>query len=287
MNRLPAWFKQNLPDTDALERMHLLSRLNINTVCKEAKCPNINYCFKNRKFTFLISGNTCTRSCRFCGVNRSEDTALSLDKDEPYRISSIVKALELNYVVITSVTRDDLEDGGAAHFAQTIELIRAVDERIKIEALIPDFFGNIASLKAVIDSRPHILAHNIETVRRLYKDLRPKADYQLSLDLLRRAKEISPVLITKSSLMLGLGETEAEVVRAMEDLRRSQCDILTLGQYLAPSEEHYPVREFISIAQFDKYRYIGLDSGFRAVSSGPCVRSSYQAEEIQKEAGYV
>jgi len=319
-NRLPIWFKQEIPDATVRGRKQLLSEFNINTVCCQAKCPNLSFCFKNLKFTFMILGNTCTRNCRFCGVNSikksrdnlrlSQEPPLTVDQNEPYRISQIVKIFNLKFVVITSVSRDDLDDGGAAQFAKTIELIRNIDKninpvrdktpkasdgclrqpisnRVKIEVLIPDFSGNIASLKTVIDAKPSILAHNIETVRRLYKTLRPKANYQTSLDMLKKSKEINPLLITKSSLILGVGEREDEIIYTMEDLRCSQCDILTLGQYLAPSDRHYPVKEFISIEQFQRYRRIGLRLGFKVVLSGPKVRSSYQAEEVLGELEYV
>ncbi len=286
-NRLPVWFKQDIPDATVRGRMQLLSEFKVNTVCCQAKCPNLSFCFKNLKFTFMILGNTCTRNCRFCAVAQSKKDTLSLDENEPHRISQIAKILNLKFVVITSVTRDDLTDGGATQFVKTIELIHSIDKNIKIEVLIPDFSGNIASLKTVIDAKPSILAHNIETVKRLYKTLRPKANYQASLDILNKTKEINPSLATKSSLILGLGETEEEVIYTMEDLRYNQCDILTLGQYLAPSDTHYPVKEFISIEQFQRYRRIGLRLGFRAVLSGPKVRSSYHAEEVLGELEYV
>ncbi len=312
-NRLPVWFKQDIPDAAVRGRMQMFSEFKVNTVCCQAKCPNLSSCFKNLKFTFMILGNICTRNCRFCGVKKSgtvlktiekcpqngdtsalsREPSLYIDLDEPYRISQMVKILNLKFVLITSVTRDDLADGGAAQFVKTIELIHSIDKNIKIEVLIPDFSGNVASLKSVIDAKPSILAHNIETVKRLYKALRPKASYQASLDILNKAKEINSSLITKSSLILGMGETEVEVIYTMEDLRHNQCDILTLGQYLAPTERHYPVKEFISIEQFKSYRRIGLGLGFKAVLSGPKVRSSYEAEETYEtarsdlEKGYV
>jgi lipoic acid synthetase len=286
-NRLPAWFKQDIPDATVRGRIQLLSEFNVNTVCQQAKCPNLSFCFKELKFTFMILGNICTRNCRFCGVAQSEKKTLSLDENEPYRISQIAKILNLKFVLITSVTRDDLTDGGAAQFVKTIELIHGIDKDIKLEVLIPDFSGNIASLKTVIDARPSILAHNIETVNRLYKTLRPKANYQTSLDMLKKSKEINPLLITKSSLILGLEESEEEIIYTMEDLRYNQCDILTLGQYLAPSQRHYPVKEFISPEQFQRYRRIGLNMGFKTVLSGPKVRSSYHAEEVLGELEYV
>ncbi len=286
-DRLPVWFKQEIPDATVRGRMQLLSEFKVNTVCQQAKCPNLSSCFKNLQFTFMILGNICTRNCSFCAVAQSKKNTLNLDENEPYRISQMAKILNLKFAVITSVTRDDLSDGGAAQFVKTIELIHSIDKDIKIEVLIPDFSGNIASLKAVIDARPSILAHNIETAKRLYKTLRPKASYQASLDILKKTKEISSSLVTKSSLILGLGETEDEVIYTMEDLRCSQCDILTLGQYLAPSDKHYPVKEFISIEQFQRYRRIGLELGFKVVLSGPKVRSSYQAEEVLAELEYV
>jgi lipoic acid synthetase len=283
INRLPHWFRQDIPDTITLERTRIVSEFNIHTVCQEAKCPNFGYCFKNSRLTFIILGDTCTRNCRFCAVNkRNGENSLGLDSDEPYRISQIVKRLSIKYVVITAVSRDDLCDGGAAQFAKTIGLIRVLNKNIKIELLIPDFQGRISSLRTVLDAGPDLVAHNIETISRLYKDLRPAANYQGSLDILKKIKELKPSLISKSSLMLGLGETEEEVKQTLEDLRKSECDILTLGQYLAPSKEHYPVKEFIDMEQFERYREIGLSLGFKAVLSGPLVRSSYRAEEVYK-----
>lgn len=305
-NRLPAYFKQEISDNETLRIAHLISEFGVNTVCKEAKCPNINHCFKHKQITFMILGDTCTRNCRFCavnpvrnttptklnskisnGVNKSKENALIFDEGEPYRISQIVKILDLKYVVITSVTRDDLTDGGAAEFAKAIELIKAIGKNIKVEVLIPDFRGNIPSLKSVIDAGPAVAGHNIETVERLYKELKPKANYQLSLEVLKKIKEINPSLITKSSIILGLGETEDEIVETMEDLRKVQCDILTLGQYLAPSPQHYPTKEFISIEKFQRYKDIGMALGFKAVSSAPLVRSSYHADQVYKEIAYV
>ncbi|MEK6727307.1 MAG: lipoyl synthase [Candidatus Omnitrophota bacterium] len=285
--RLPSWFKQELPDDKALKMSSLLSEFCVNTVCREAKCPNQNYCFNNKKVTFMILGDSCTRNCRFCNVNKSTSAHLGVDNDEPGRISEAVRILGLNYVVITSVTRDDLSDGGASIFAKTIELIRKVNKDTKIEALIPDFKGRISSLRLLLDAEPDVVAHNIETVRRISRDLRPLSDYQLSLGILKRIKEINIRLYTKSSLILGLGETEAEVIEAMRDLRASFCDSLTLGQYLAPSIGHYPIKEFVNIEQFQKYHDIGLSLGFKAVLSGPLVRSSYKAEEVYKELNYV
>jgi lipoic acid synthetase len=278
--KLPHWFKQEIPDDLILERLRMLYRFKVNTVCQEARCPNLSYCFKNLRFTFMILGTICTRNCRFCAVSKSADERLPLDYNEPYRISQIVKLFGLKYVVLTSVTRDDLSDAGAGIFAQTIELIHALDKNIKIEVLIPDFQGKVSRIQCLLDASPDVVAHSLETVKRLYRDLRPQADYQLSLDVLRKIKELKPLSTTKSSLILGLGETEQELIQTMKDLRESQCDILTLGQYLAPSIEHYPIIEFISPAQFQRYQDLGLALGFRSVLSGPKVRSSYRAEEV-------
>lgn len=282
-SKLPSWFKQDIPDELTLRAKAIFSEFAVNTVCQEAKCPSITYCFKNRKAAFMILGNTCTRNCRFCAVNKSENKSLVIDKDEPYRISEVVKLLALNYVIITSVTRDDFPDGGANMFAKTIELIHGVNKNIKIEVLIPDFQGKISSLKCIVEAGPLVVAHNIETIQRLYRDLRPQADYRRSLELLSKIKELKPHINTKSSIMLGLGETEREVIGTMEDLRIHQCDILTLGQYLAPSIDHYPIKEFIKPEQFQKYRDIAIALGFKAVLSGPLVRSSYQAEKVCEE----
>jgi len=280
INRLPPWFRQSLPSDMALSRMRHLLKFKVNTICKEGKCPNFGECFSNSRLTFMILGDTCTRDCQFCAVQKSNDKPLDIDFDEPSRIAETVQKLGLKYTVITSVTRDDIEDGGAGIFARTIELIRALNRDIKVEVLIPDFKGQVSSLKCVLDSRPDVVAHNLETVKSLYKKIRPQADYALSLRVLRRIKEIRPYSITKSSLMLGLGETEEEVEEAIQDLRNAHCDILTLGQYLAPSSSHYVVREFITPEKFIQYKELAVNLGFKKVLSGPLVRSSYQAEEL-------
>lgn len=284
INRLPAWFKQEIPDETIFERLEFIRQAKLNSVCKSAHCPNISYCFKSKKITFMILGDICTRHCRFCAVKKNKRNFLPVDKEEPTRIANIVKKWGLNYVVLTSVTRDDLSDGGASIFARTIKLIRRFNKNIKIEVLLPDFQGEISSLKTVINATVDVVSHNLETVRCLYKDLRLDASYDVSLALLANAKIIKPGLITKSSLMLGFGEIKEEVKGAMEDLRRVNCDILTLGQYLAPSEKHYPVKEFIAPEEFVVYQDIGLALGFKAVLSGPKVRSSYNAEELYFKA---
>ena len=283
-NRLPSWFRQEIPDKNTFEILRRLSGFKINTVCQEACCPNLGRCFKNKELTFMILGNTCTRNCRFCALNKSKGLKLAVDEKEPERLAGLIKSLGLNYVVVTSVTRDDLPDGGARHFAKTLECIRAVNRNLKVEVLIPDFKADALSLKTVIGAGPDVVAHNIETVRRIYQELKPDSNYGLSLNVLRKIKEISPAIITKSSLLLGLGETKNEVISAMQDLKEASCDTLTLGQYLAPSAGHYPVRDFISPGTFKEYRDIGMSLGFRAVSSGPLVRSSYKANEVYKDA---
>ncbi len=285
MIKLPYWFKQDIPDEVTLKMSAFLSSLGIHTVCQEAHCPNVSVCFKKRSATFMILGNVCTRNCRFCAVDKSRNIKeLVLDEDEPTRVARAVSELGLHYVVITSVARDDLKDSGAKIFVKTIKLIKDIDENIKIEVLIPDLQGNVSSLKCVVDARPDIIAHNIETIERLYPVLRPLADYSLSLRVLKNIKELNPSLITKSSLMLGLGENEEEIVETLQDLRNNYCDILTLGQYLAPSVAHYPVKEFIGPAQFQRYESIAKELGFKGVFSGPLVRSSYCAEEVYQEA---
>jgi len=279
-NRLPPWFRQEIPGNAASELLRLLSKFNVHTVCRQAHCPNLGYCFRNKKAAFMILGKSCTRNCAFCAVEKSKDKVLGLDSREPERVAEVVKLLGLRYVVITSVSRDDLLDQGAKIFAQTIKAIRQRDMKIKIEVLIPDFQGRAESLKEVLDAAPDCLAHNIETVRRLYPELRPQADYSRSLGILRAVKKLKLDIQTKSSIMLGLGETKEELAGAMRDLRRNGCDCLTLGQYLAPSKNHYPVKRFIEITEFSRYRQMGLKMGFKSVLSGPKVRSSYKAEEV-------
>lgn len=283
LNRLPPWFRQEVPDEKVITLTRLFSDSGVNTVCRQAKCPNISHCFRNNEATFMILGSACTRNCSFCNVAKSEKSDLTLDRQEPFRIREVVRRLGLRFVVITSVTRDDISDGGSGIFAKTIELIRRMDKGIKVEVLIPDFEGSSLSLRRVLDALPCVVGHNIETVKRLYPDLRPQADYSRSLGVLKKIKELKPEIITKSSLMLGFGESRREVIEAMQDLKKSGCDCLTLGQYLAPSARHYPVKEFLAIGQFNEYRDIAVDIGFKAVISGPKVRSSYDAQKLQKE----
>lgn len=277
---LPSWFKQELPSESVSRVSGILAGLNIHTVCRQAQCPNINHCFKNNRATFLILGNICTRGCQFCGIAKSGGGFLGIDKDQPRRVAEAIRLLGIKYAVITSVTRDDITDGGASVFSETVRAIRRMDTAVKIELLIPDFCGRLSSLVCVSDSGPDVLAHNIETVKRLYPDLRLQADYGRSLEVLRRLKEMNRAAFIKSSLMLGLGETEAEVIQAMRDLRDASCDCLVLGQYLSPGSGYYPVKEFISPQRFLRYKDIGLNMGFLAVLSEPKARSSFRAEEV-------
>ena len=276
----PPWLKQEIPSFGTDRLLGSLLSEKINTVCQEAHCPNLNRCFRKNELTFMILGDTCSRNCVFCAVKKSPHKNLPLDKDEPRKISKIVKALRLSYVVITSVTRDDLPDYGAGHFALTIDEIRRENGNIKIEVLIPDFRACALSLKALIAARPDVLAHNLETVKSLSLTLRPLSDYNLSLEVLKLIKKINSDMITKSSLMLGIGEEEDEIIKTFEDLRKVKCDILVLGQYLAPTPKHYPVKEFIVPGQFKRYGEIALGMGFKAVLSEPLARSSYKAEEL-------
>ena len=280
LNRLPAWFRQRIPDSETFKLARLLDDSGINTVCREAKCPNIAECFKDRHFTFMILGNACTRRCRFCNVASAAGKGMPLDPYEPQRIAEFVKKLGIKDAVITSVTRDDLSDGGAGQFAKTIELIRKISKDIKIEVLIPDFKGAAGSLKCVVDAGCDILGHNIETSKRLYPLLRPQADYDLSLGVLKAAKKLGSRVRIKSSMMLGLGEKQDEVVAVLEDLKTAGCDILALGQYLAPSPLHYPVQEFVAKERFLEYELIAFSIGFGQVLSGPLVRSSYRKKEV-------
>jgi lipoic acid synthetase len=258
----------------------MLRGLSLHTVCEEAKCPNLNECFGRGTATFLIMGDICTRNCTFCAVKKGEPTPI--DPEEPKRIALTVKKLGLRHSVVTSVTRDDLEDGGASHFAATALEIKKYNNNITVELLIPDFQGNSASIKKIADAAPDVINHNIETVSRLYKYVRPRADYNRSLNILRLAKELSHNSITKSGFMVGLGETNEEIVSVTKDLRAVRVDILTIGQYLRPSGKHYPVVRYVTPEEFRSYEEIGYNLGFSYVVAGPFVRSSYKAEEALK-----
>ena len=275
----PPWLKKRIPPFQDLQRVRsILNETDLHTVCEEARCPNLGECFSRGTATFLILGKMCTRNCGFCAVEH--DAPAPPDETEPERVGQAVKKMDLQYVVITSVTRDDLPDGGALLFAKTIRAIRALNPKIKIEALIPDFKGDLNSLKAVLNECPTVLNHNIETISRLYTEVRPQAGYQRSLDLLRRSKEGYPFIPTKSGFMLGLGETQVEVLELLRDLREVECDFLTIGQYLQPRRHRLPVARYISPEEFGRYKKIGEEMGFKSVASGPLVRSSFHASQM-------
>jgi len=278
IRRKPHWLQKKVSPADHAEMDRLLGSLRLNTVCREASCPNISECFRQKQATILIMGKECTRSCSFCNV--SANTPAPIDADEPERVAKAVTALELQHVVITSPTRDDLPDGGAGHFAATVAAIRKASPHTVIELLVPDFQGDLRSLAIVTAAQPDIFAHNIETVPRLYS-IRAGADYQRSLELLKAAKQLSPVLPTKTGIMLGLGESAEEVLATLHDIRATGCDYLSIGQYLAPSRNHFPVAAFIEPAEFDRYREKAVAIGFTHVESAPYVRSSYHADRYK------
>jgi len=277
--RKPPWLTRRLPSGPEYEKIRgLMNRGRLHTVCQEAKCPNIWECFSNRTATFLILGDRCTRNCRFCAVAHSP--VEPPDPAEPVRVAETVEKLGLAYVVITSVTRDDLPDGGAGHFAKTIREIHRRIPEAAIEVLIPDFKGVAAALRTVLKARPQVLNHNIETVPRLYTTVRPGAVYARSLELLGRVKTIDASVPTKSGLMLGLGETTAEIRQTLQDLLDVGCRMLTIGQYLQPSKDHLPVARFVPPTEFDQWQQTAFQMGFSEVASGPFVRSSYHAKEL-------
>lgn len=278
----PHWLIKPFPQGEhLLEVSRVLSRLKLHTVCQSALCPNRGECFSRRTATFMIMGNICTRGCRFCAVEKGVPEPL--ESSEPTRVAMAVKDLQLLHVVVTSVTRDDLPDGGANHFAQTIAAIREVNQNATVEVLIPDFEGSRGAIEVVVGAKPDIINHNLETVPRLYKEVRPKADYQRSLKIIKLVKELSADIFTKSGMMLGLGETEEEILAVMKDLRQINCDLLTLGQYLRPSEEHLPVARFIPPDEFEHIAAKGRGIGFSGIASGPFVRSSYRADELLRQ----
>ena len=277
--RLPAWFRQKPPKPETMVTMKgLLEELSLNTICQSAHCPNIGQCFSRKTATFLILGDVCTRNCTFCAVKRGVPSPV--DESEPRHLLEAVARLDLSYVVITSVTRDDLADGGASQFVRVINLLHQSRNGIAVEVLIPDFLGSTEALKAVVEAGPEVINHNVETVPRLYPEVRSRADYSRSVVLLSVVKRLSPEIVTKSGLMLGLGETREEVIEVMSDLREAGCDLLTIGQYLQPSPKHHPVVRFVSPEEFSEYEQIGKDMGFADVASAPLVRSSFKAAEL-------
>jgi lipoic acid synthetase len=275
----PSWIKVRLPkDPVFWSTKALISDLRLHTVCEEAQCPNRWECWSQGTATFMIAGDRCTRACGFCAVDTAKPFAL--EEDEPQRVAEGVKRLGLKHVVITAVARDDLADGGADHFGKTIEAIRALDPKIVIEVLVPDFNGKDEPLQRVLQAGPDVFNHNLETVERLTPLVRSRAKYQLSLDFLARARELRPELMTKSGIMLGLGETEPELFQSMDDLREAGVRVLTLGQYLRPTPNHLPVVAYITPEMFDHYGDIARNKGFEFVASGPLVRSSYHAADF-------
>jgi lipoic acid synthetase len=276
--RLPAWLHRPLPrGNENFFTHHLLRELNLETVCENARCPNRPECYARRTATFMVMGNICTRPCGFCSVPRG--TPQDLADDEPERVAEAAYRLGLRHVVITSVTRDDLPDGGAEHFYRCVLAVRARTGAV-VEVLTPDFLGDVRAIDRVIAAEPEVFNHNTETVPRLYKKVRGRADYQRTLDLLARVKKIAPRLTTKSGLMLGLGETREELLETVADLRSVGCDMLTLGQYLTPTLKHIPVARYLPPEEFEELAVLARSLGFQKVASGPFVRSSYHAEEM-------
>ena len=278
MTAKPEWLRVKARSTRQYDEVaDILDTLDLHTVCEEANCPNRMECYSRRTATFMILGSVCTRNCTFCNVQKGlapEET----DPAEPIRVALAAEALGLKHVVVTSVTRDDLPDGGAGHFADVVRTVREKIGGVTIEVLIPDFKGDISALEAVAAAKPDVINHNIETVPRLYPEVRPMADYGRSLSVLKAVKEIDPDIYTKSGIMLGLGETEDEVIAALTALRAAGCDFLTIGQYLAPSATHHPVAAYIHPDRFDALGEAGRSMGFSHVASAPLVRSSYHAE---------
>ncbi|MEB3251560.1 MAG: lipoyl synthase [Cyanobacteriota bacterium] len=278
----PDWLRVKAPQWERVGAVKaILQDLSLNTVCEEASCPNIGECFQAGTATFLIMGPACTRACPYCDID-FEKQPQALDPSEPVRLAESVRRLGLKHVVITSVNRDDLADGGASQFVACITAVRQASPGTTIEVLIPDLCGNWQALATILAAQPEVLNHNTETVPRLYRRVRPQGSYPRSLELLRRSRDLAPGVYTKSGLMVGLGETDAEVHQVMQDLRAVDCDILTLGQYLQPSPKHLPVAEFIPPQRFEAWREIGEAQGFLQVVSSPLTRSSYHAEAVQQ-----
>jgi lipoyl synthase len=278
----PEWLRVKAPQWQRVGSVkEILRDLGLNTVCEEASCPNIGECFNVGTATFLIMGPACTRACPYCDID-FEKKPQALDPTEPVRLGEAVGRLNLNHVVITSVNRDDLPDGGANQFVRCIEEVRKISPQTTIEVLIPDLCGNWSALEIILKARPEVLNHNTETIPRLYKRVRPQGNYQRSLKLLEKTRFLAPQVYTKSGIMVGLGETDAEVKTVMEDLRRVDCDILTIGQYLQPSQKHLGVKEFVTPEQFASWQQFGQSLGFLQVVSTPLTRSSYHAEQVRK-----
>ena len=281
----PPWLKVKAPSGENYLRIKkLLSSLQLSTVCQEARCPNMGECWGGGTATVMLMGDTCTRGCRFCAVKTGNPKG-KLDVFEPEKVAYSIHQMELEYVVLTSVDRDDLPDQGASHFARTVRALKKLNPRLIVEVLAPDFSGNKESIQCLVEAGPHVFAHNVETVERLSSKVRdPRAKYRQSLQVLKKVKEIDPSRYTKSSLMLGLGEKQEEIVQTLEDLRAVGCDVVTFGQYLQPTRRHLKVESFLAPAQFDAWRRQALEMGFLYVASGPLVRSSYRAGEFFMKA---
>ncbi|MBF2015070.1 MAG: lipoyl synthase [Rivularia sp. T60_A2020_040] len=278
----PDWLRVKAPQWERVGNVkETLRDLSLNTVCEEASCPNIGECFKAGTATFLIMGPACTRACPYCDID-FEKKPQALDPTEPARLAEAVRRMKLNHVVITSVNRDDLTDGGASQFVRCIEAVRTISPKTTIEVLIPDLCGNWEALQIILKAQPEVLNHNTETVPRLYRRTRPQGDYQRTLELLKLSRQMAPWIYTKSGIMVGLGETDAEIRQVMQDLRAVDCDILTIGQYLQPSQKHLKVDDFIHPEQFAAWKIYGEEIGFLQVVSSPLTRSSYHAEQVRK-----
>ncbi|MBZ5602664.1 MAG: lipoyl synthase [Acidobacteriia bacterium] len=281
--RLPEWLRKHRTHFESVHGLKKdLRRLNLHTVCESARCPNMHECFNRGAATFMILGNLCTRGCGFCSVPKAKHPG-PLDAEEPANVARMALAMKLRYVVITSVNRDDLSDGGSAHFARTVQEVRRALPEARVEVLTPDFCGDLDAVARVLDAGPHVFNHNMETIARLYKTVRPQADYRQSLEVLRFAKRHGGAL-TKSGAMAGLGEAPSEVEQLLRDLREADVDVATLGQYLQPRRRNLQVAEYVTPAQFEAYREYGLSIGFKMVFSGPLVRSSYMADLVNEQA---
>ncbi len=283
MENKPEWLKIRVRATKEMNEVeNILKKLSLNTVCEEANCPNRMECYSRRTATFMLLGRVCTRNCTFCNVKKigpNNKRPDPVDENEPYNVARAVSELGLKHAVITSVTRDDLADGGAGHFANTIKEIQKLENKVNVEVLIPDFKGKWDALLKVVEAKPEIINHNVETVPILYPTVRPMAKYERSLQLLRNVKQMNPSIYTKSGIMLGLGEKREEVLKVFEDLRKVSCDFITIGQYLQPSKQHHPVMEYVHPDVFEEYGKICREMGFSYAASGPFVRSSYHADE--------
>lgn len=280
VRRKPKWLRVNYERQSIKEIEIMMEQLSLNTVCKEAKCPNLGECYKKRTATFMIMGSQCTRNCRFCNVTNGKPQ--NLDINEPENVAKAVKELGLSHAVITSVTRDDLEDCGSSHFAKTIEAVKILNPDTTVEVLIPDLKGVKENLDIVIKANPDVINHNVETVERLYDTVRPEAIYKRSIEVLKYVKEVAPHILTKTGIMVGLSESDEEVFNVMDDVLKVGCDIFTIGQYLRPSNKHIEVYEYITPEKFEEYRVVGVEKGFKYIASSPLVRSSYNAQEAIK-----